>query len=236
MDAPGPRPLDHALKFKTEQPTELAKLRILRAEFLGARHEDKKALEDTEAAIPIQLSNVEWYLPRSDFQHRLGLSKERLAGLEQGLRETGAGVLEIERVEALVDDRQFAAALPLIGSELKTLRVKCSWLIRRARARPAKGETTTARTDLEAALEEVHRRLRATSNDPNLLTERAQAHELLGASEEARGYYEQARGAGADDWVNEKIRVLKADEEAKAKAKAKEEERAREKSGAKDAK
>ncbi len=227
--------LGHALKFKTEQPTELAALRILRAEFLGARHENKKALEDCEAAIRIQLSNVEWYLLRSDFQRRLGQSKERLAGLEQGLRETGAGVLEIERVEALIDDKQFDAALPLIEQELKTSRVKCSWLIRRARARLGRDEAAAARTDLEAALEEIHRRLRTTSNDPTLLTERAQAHELLGAHEDARGYYEQARDAGAEDWVTEKIKVLKAEEEAKAKAKAKEEERAREKSAAKEA-
>ena len=62
---------------------------------------------------------------------------------------------------------------------------------------------------------------------PPPLTERVQSHELLGAREDARGYYKKARAAGADDWVTEQIKVLKSEEEAK------EEEQAREKSASK---
>ena len=58
---------------------------------------------------------------------------------------------------------------------------------------------------------------------PPPLTERVQSHELLGAREDARGYYKKARAAGADDWVTEQIKVLKAEEEqAKEKSAAKE--------------
>lgn len=210
-----------ALKSRTEQPTELASLRALRAEFLSARNENKKALEDCEAAIRLQLSNVEWYLLRSDLQRRLKQPKERITGLEQGITETGAGILETERVEAWLDDQQFAVALPRIEAELASSRIRGSWLIRRARARQGLGDSAGAHTDLEAALLEIGRRISTTSADPTLLTERAQAHELLGAKEEARGYYEQARDAGADEWVKDKIKSLKAEEEERAKEKDK---------------
>ena len=225
--------LSHALKARTEQPTELASLRALRAEFLGARNENKKALEDCEAAIRLQLSNVEWYLLRSDFHRRLKLTKERIAGLEQGIRVTGAGILETERVEALLEDAQYATALPLIEQELKASRIQGSWLIRRARARLGLGEKDAAKADLETALREINRRVNSTAANPTLLTERALAHELLGAREEARGYYEQARDAGADDWVKDKIKTLKAEEEARAKEleKEKEKEKSRQAAG-----
>ena len=223
--------LSHALKAKTEQPTELASLRALRAEFLGARNENKKALEDCEAAIRLQLSNVEWYLLRSDFHRRLKLSKERIAGLEQGIRETGAGILETERVEALLEDAQYTTALPLIEQELKASRIQGSWLIRRARARLGLGEKDAAKADLETALREINRRVNSTAANPTLLTERALAHELLGAKEEARGYYEQARDAGADDWVKDKIKTLKAEEEVRAKELEKVKEKSRQAAG-----
>lgn len=209
--------LSHALKTKTEQPTELAALRVLRAEFLGARSENKKALEDCEAAIRVQLSNVEWYLLRSDLQRRLKQAKERVSGLEQGIKETGAGILEIELVEALLDDRQFQTTLPLIERELHSSRIQSSWLIRRARARLGLGEKEAAMEDLKNALKEMATRITSTATDATLLTERAHAHELLGEREEARGYYEQARDAGAEDWVKDKIKVLKAAEDEKEK-------------------
>lgn len=214
--------LSLALKTKTEQPTELAALRVLRAEFLGARSENKKALEDCEAAIRLQLSNVEWYLLRSDLQRRLKQPKERIEGLRQGIKETGAGILETELVEALLDDRQFAEALPPIERELSSSRIQGSWLIRRARARFGLNDPDNAKADLRRALDEITPRISAIASDPGLLTERALAHELLGNREDARVYYEQARDAGADDWVKEKAKALKAEEEAREKEKEKE--------------
>ncbi len=209
--------VSEALKTKTEELTTLGALWALRAEFLGARSENKKALEDCEAAIRTQLSNLEWYLLRSDLHRRLNLKKERIAGLDQGIQETGAGILEIERIEALLDDRQFQAALPAIERELRSSRVRSSWLIRRARARLGLGEQESAKVDLENALKEIGKRTAGVAADATLLTERALAHELLGENEAARAYYEQARDGGAEEGVQEKIKALKADEDGKAK-------------------
>lgn len=213
--------LSHALNTKADQPSELGSLRVLRAEFLGARKENRKALEDCEAALRLQLSNVDWYLLRSDFQRRLKQTKERVAGLRQGIQETGAGILETELVEALLDDRQFQAALPHIEQELASSRVQSSWLIRRARARLGLGENEPAKTDLEAAVRETGLRLTSRTTDPTLLTEYAQAHDLLEVKDVARSYYEKARDAGAEDWVENRIKILKAEEESAAKEKIK---------------
>jgi tetratricopeptide (TPR) repeat protein len=209
--------LSHALKTKTEQPTELAALRVLRAEFLGARRENKKALEDCEAALRLQLSNVEWYLLRSDLQRRLNQKKERITGLEQGIKETGAGILHTEWIEALLDDRQFQAALPHIERELAASRIQSSWRLRRARALLGLGNSNGAKSDLDAALLEMKPRVAAKVADVTLLTEYAQALDLAGESEEARLQYERARDAGADDWVKDRIKTLKAEEEERAK-------------------
>ena len=217
--------LSHALSSKMDQPSELGSLRALRAEFLGARNENQKALEDCEAAIRLQLSNVEWYLLRSDLQRRLKKAKERIAGLQQGIGETGAGILETELVEAYLDAQQFQAALPIIERELESSRMRGSWLIRRARARLGLGEKESAKTDLEAALREIGLRLQGGSKDPTLLAENGRAYDLLGASEEARIYYEKARGAGAEDWVKERLKALRAEKKARAKEGTKKEEK-----------
>jgi len=209
--------LSHALKTKTEQPTELAALRVLRAEFLGARRENKKALEDCEAALRLQLSNVEWYLLRSDLQRRLNQKKERIAGLEQGIKETGAGILQTEWIEALLDNRQFQAALPHIERELAASRIQSSWRLRRARALLGLENPGDAKSDLNAALVEMKPRVAAKDPDVTLLMEYAQALDLSGEKEEARLQYERARDAGAEDWVKDRIKTLKAEEEGRAK-------------------
>ena len=213
--------LSHALKIKGEEPTEIASLRILRAEFYRARSENKKALEDSEEAIRLHPQNVEWYLLRSDLQERLKLPKERIKGIENGVRETGAGILEIELVEAFLDDKQYETALIKIEQELKDSRIQGSWLLRRARAKMGQGDKKAATLDLEAALEEINPRLTAGSVDASLLTDKAQAHDLLGEKIEARRYYEQARDAGADEWVKERIKAIKAEEDAREKEKEK---------------
>ncbi|HAM70824.1 MAG TPA: hypothetical protein DCM86_04190 [Verrucomicrobiales bacterium] len=212
----------HALRSKSEQEPELAALRLLRAEFYRARGENKKALEDANEGIRLHKGTVEWYLIRSDLHERLKLPRERIAGVEEGLRETGGGVLEVELVEAMLDDGQNEKALLKIEEELKASRLQSSWLIRRARARQGLGQKESAKADLDAALEEISHRLNPSSPDPMLLADKGLAHELLGQKDEAKKYYELARDAGGEDWVKEKIKQLKADEEARAKEKEKE--------------
>ena len=136
------------------------------------------------------------------------MHKERLAGLEEGIRQTGAGVLEIERVEALIDGGQSAAALAIIERELADSRIKSSWLIRRARALLALGNPTGAGDNLRSALEEIGKRLNPKTPDVPLLMDKAAALELLGQKKEALRVYEEARDKGAGDTANERIKSL----------------------------
>lgn len=197
------------LTLKTGEPADLASLRILRAEIFRSQNENRKALADCEAALRLNKQNPDWYLLRSDIQQRLKLSKERLAGIEEGVRATGAGILEIERVEALLDAAQFQAALASIETELADWRIKSSWLIRRARARIGLGQKAEAEADLKAALREIATRLNPKTPDVPLLLDKALIHELLGENKDALRTYEEARDKGAGDSVNEKIKALK---------------------------
>jgi tetratricopeptide (TPR) repeat protein len=194
---------------------DYASLLMVRAEILRARGEHQKALDDADLAIEEYPNNVEWYLVRSQLQSRLKLKKERLNGLEEGIKETGSGVLEIEWIDALIDDGQHPAALERIETELKNSRWRSSWLIRRAKIRLAAKNAEEATADLETAITELNRRINPTSPDPSLLADRGQAQDLLGKKEEARKDYEQARDKGlSEDWLRERIRLLKEAEDA----------------------
>jgi tetratricopeptide (TPR) repeat protein len=214
------------LKLESEEPGEIASLLMLRAEVLRSQKEDKKALVDCDAGLRLYKTNPEWYLLRSDIQRRLKLHKDRLAGIEEGFRETGAGVLEIERVEAMMDAGQFAAALKIIQAELDDSRIKSSWLIRRARARIGLGKKEEAETDLKDALAEIAKRLNPKTPDGPLLLDKALAFELLGEEDDALRTYREARDKGAADIVNEKIKAL--DPEERAKEEKAREEKAKE--------
>ena len=207
--ADGIATVTRGLALKTDEPADLASLRMLRAEMLRSQNENKKALEDCDAGLRLHRKNPEWYLLRSDIQRRLKLPKERLAGLEEGIRETGAGILEIERVEALIDAGDFHAALAITATELNESRIKSSWLIRRARALLGLQKKAEAEVDLKNALAEIAPRLNAKNPDVPLLLDQALAYELLGEKKEALRIYEEARDKGASDAVNEKIKALK---------------------------
>ena len=196
------------LTLKADEPADLAALRMLRAEILRSQNDDKKALEDCDAALRLHRQNPEWYLLRSDLQRRLKMPKERVTGLEEGIKATGAGVLEIERIEALLDAAQFAAALPVIETELADSRIKSSWLIRRARVRLGLGKKAEADDDLKAALKEIGTRLNPKAPDVPLLLDKALALDLLGEKKGALRAYEEARDKGATESVNEKIKAI----------------------------
>lgn len=206
--------ITHALKLKSEEPTDTAALYAARAEMLKARSDFKKALEDCDHAIKLHRQNVDWYMLRSDLHERLKQPKERLEGIRDGIRETGSGVLELEFIEALLDDKQYHEALKKIEPELKSSRIQSSWLVRRARAYLGLGKKEEAKLDLEAALAEMAPRINPSAPDVTLLTERAQAHEMLHDRDAAKHWYELARDAGAEDWVKEKLKAIKAEEEA----------------------
>jgi tetratricopeptide (TPR) repeat protein len=196
------------LRLRSDDATEIASLRMLRAEILRSKKEYQKALEDCDSALALHKDNPEWYLLRSEIQGRLKAHEKRLAGIEVGIKETGAGVLEIERVEALIDAGKYDPALRFIEAELQDSRIKSSWLIRRARVRLGKGQKAVAEEDLRAALAEIATRLNPKSPDLPLLLDRALALELLGDEREALRVYKEAREKGAEEPVKDKIKSL----------------------------
>jgi hypothetical protein len=100
--------------------------------------------------------------------------------LTDGFEATGSAVLEAESIEAMIDAGYAAPALARIESKLVVGRWRSSWLIRRARARLAIGDESSAHEDLRAAIEEIDERLRPDRPDLNLLIDRGVAHALLG--------------------------------------------------------
>ena len=209
------------LKHASEE-SDHAALLMVRAEIWRARKENQKALDDADRAIREHAENAEWYLIRSQLHATLKLKKERVQGLADGLKRTGSGVLEGEWVDALIDNGQSAVALEKIETELKASRLKSTWLIRRAKVRQASGDNAEARSDLEAAINELNRRITPTSPDALLLADRGLAFELLGKKEEARKDYEQAREKGlTEEWLRERLRMLKEPEDRKAERKEK---------------
>jgi tetratricopeptide (TPR) repeat protein len=199
--------ISRGLRLKSDEPTELASLRILRADILRSKKEYPKALEDAKAAIALYGENPEWYLLRSDLQRRLKAHRERLGGLEAGIAATGAWILEVERVEALIDAGNLDAAMRTIEAELQDSRIKSSWLIRRARVRQSRGEQEAATEDLKTALAEIATRLNPKTPDVTLLLDKARALEMLGETKEALAAYKEA-DKGGDDSVKEKIKAL----------------------------
>jgi tetratricopeptide (TPR) repeat protein len=202
---------DKALLQVKEAPDRAALL-VVRAEILKARQQHKQALADVEGALRLHAGDVDWYLLRSQLHAVLKMKDERVKGLEAGIRENGSGALHGEWIEALIDAGRLSAALVKIEAELKTSRLKSTWLIRRAKVRLASGKSNAAKQDLEAALAEINDRVRTGTPDAFLLADRATAYELLQRKDDALKDYEAARDKGLrDDWILDRIRALKSD-------------------------
>lgn len=200
---------DKALLQIKEAPDRAALL-VVRAEILQARQQHKTALDDVERALRLHPGDVDWYLLRSELHVALKLKNERVRGLEEGIRDNGSGALHAEWIEALIDAGRFSAALEKIEAELKSSRLKSTWLIRRAKVRLDSGKSVAAKQDLEAALVEINDRTRTGTPDAFLLADRATAYELLQRKEDALKDFEAARDKGLrDDWILDRIRALK---------------------------
>ncbi|MGE3310225.1 MAG: tetratricopeptide repeat protein [Limisphaerales bacterium] len=200
--------VSRALRLGIEEPIDRGGLLILRAELLRSKDRDRRALEDCQAAIGLHPRNPEWYLLRSDLQRRLKLHKDRIAGLEAGLTETGAGVLAIERIEALLDAKEFAIALKAIEPELDSSRLKEAWLVRRGRARLGLGDRKGGEEDLRAALAEIGTLLNPARPDATLLLDQATALVLLGDLAGARQAYQLAKDKGGAPDLTRRIQAL----------------------------
>jgi tetratricopeptide (TPR) repeat protein len=189
--------------------SEKASLYVVRAGILRAQKEYAKALDDLEKALHEHPDNVEGYLARSQLQQALDMKKERTKGLEQGIKETGSGLLEWELIDALIEYGKTALALEKIETGLSQTRLRSSWLIRRAKVFMAEKKTEEGKADLKEAIEELNKRLGRAASDPLLLADRGQANELLGNKEDAKKDYEGARDKGiTDEWLRERIKAL----------------------------
>ena len=197
-----------ALKLEAGEAVDRAGLWMLRAEIYRSQKQWRRALADCDAAIERHPANPEWYLMRSDLQRRLRQDRKRVEGLEEGLRQTGAGILRIERIDALLDAKRYRQASTAIEPELASARLRGRWLVRRGRARLGMGDTQGGEEDLRAALAEIDGRLDAHRPDTMLLWDRATAQMLLGDRVGARRTYEWARERGGDTELTERLGEL----------------------------
>jgi len=201
-----------ALKDAAEG-AEHASILMVRSEISRAKKDFPKALDDTERAIRENPEPCEWYFSRSQLQQQLGQKKERIQGLEAGVKETGSGLLEGELIDALIDGGKGEIALAKIEAELKDSRLQSTWLLRRAKVRLAMKKKDEAKSDLEAALKELNDRLGRGASDPLALMDRGQVYELLGNKEEAKKDYESAEHKGIrSEWLHERIKVVKGED------------------------
>lgn len=190
--------LGRALALAPDDATR-APLRLVRAEVHAARGDAGAALADCELAFAsTPAPAAEWFLQRSQIQQRLGRTAEAAAGLKQAFDQTGNPVLEAEWIDALLDDGQARVALERIEPQFAESRWQSSWLLRRARARLALGESVKARGDFHAAVTEINERLNDVRPEPTLLLDRGLALALLGDAAAARRDLAAARQSGAD--------------------------------------
>lgn len=198
--------VNQALRLNIEEPADHGSLLVQRAEMLRSQRNYRRALKDCDEALRVHGGNPEWYLLRSDLQRRLKQHRQRIADLDDGLKQTGAGILAIEKIEAQLDAGQFKAALKVIEPELASARLRAGWLVRRGRARLGVGDQSGGTEDLREALKEIDTRLDRARPDPSLLLDQAIAHVLLGDRAAALQTYELARDKGASEDIADRIR------------------------------
>jgi tetratricopeptide (TPR) repeat protein len=198
-----------ALQLKDLSAVERSAVLMIRSQCRVAEGSAEKALEDCDEALRSDPLLVQAYLERSALQRRLGRQRDRIAGIEEGIRRTGAGLLSAERVEAFLDAGQWQRALEAIEPELSASRLQGTWKIRRARALQGAGRKAEAERDLRSALEEIESRLQPGVREPSLLLERGLARELLGEREAALKDYQSAVDCGGGDEAISAVKRLR---------------------------
>lgn len=202
--------VEAALRLPGTDPDERGALDSIRAGLLSERGSLEPALAAWDRALESQPENVDWHFRRSRLLRRMGRHEERLRRLDQAIATTGSGMLDVERLDALLDAGKAAEALPAIETELEASRLKGSWWLRRGRALLLLGRREEAVRDLGSAATSIAARLGPGIREAALLAEVGQARELLGEPEEARRWYSDALDAGAGDWVRERLDAVKA--------------------------
>jgi tetratricopeptide (TPR) repeat protein len=192
----------------TQDAGERPALFLLRAQIQAARGLATEALADCE--LSARRDDQDWYLIRGQLQGKLGKLDARVAGLKEGFDRNGSIVLEIEWIEAMIDAGQHRQALDRIEEHLNQLRLRSSWLLRRARA--LKGLKAEYLPDANSALAELNQRIRPENPEPTLLVDRAMAFALLGRAVEANQDLAAAKKRGIPAASCARVEaVLKAD-------------------------
>lgn len=100
--------------------------------------------------------------------------------LRAAWRRTKSIVARNNWIDAALTAGQTEETLPLIEHELRTSRLRSSWLIRRARALLVLKQAKAARADLHSALLEINSRLNPRQPDLTLVSDRGLIHALMG--------------------------------------------------------
>lgn len=167
---------------------------------------DAAALADCDRGLPQGAAGeVDDYLMRARLQARLGAWTRCQEGLKQGIKQTGSAVLEVELVEALIDQGRSREALARIEPELKEARWQSAWLLRRGRALLGMGQKKRAQEDLRAAIAEMDTRIRPHTPDLMLVAERGLAYALLGNQTKARRDLAQVQKGGINRWLTHRL-------------------------------
>jgi len=175
-----------------EEGADRGPVYLLRAQIHAAFCLLNDALADCEFAD--RKDDLDWYLTRSQVQAQLHKLDERVTGLKAGYDRNVSIVLEIEWIEAMIDAGQFRAALERIDHHLNQLRLRSSWLLRRARA--LKGLKRDFLPDVQGALTELQHRINPERPEPTLLLDRAMAYALLGKADLAQADLTAAKKHG----------------------------------------
>jgi len=197
---PASKAVDRALAL-TDQESDRGGIYMLRGEIFERKGDYHRALADCTRAFACGTPAIDWYLTRGRLQSRAGKWRDCAAGLQQGYEASGSIVLEIEWIEALIDAGEFELALTRIEPYAERGRWKGAWLIRRARARMGKGDTTPAQEDLVKALAELTERLTSNKPETTLLIERGLTQALLGNTPAASADFKRVEKLKDDEVI-----------------------------------
>lgn len=186
------------LKPLLESPNESLQIAAvaLRGEIHLAYCQWNEAAADFSAALKSRPEEVQWSLWQAEALQRLGHYAECLEALRESYSTTGSPVIRAKLCDVLIEnagkelsDESTAAVLieearAIIERELANSRLKSAWRIRRAELllltrgqNPEHREA--ARRELNAAIEELNRRLSTNSPDPILVKDRERALAML---------------------------------------------------------
>lgn len=163
---------------------------LLQARIHQQRGDYEKAFEVTsflhKLTLKARQNETEIDLLHADILLDLNRPAEATTVLKAAWERTESIVLRNNWIDTALTAGQTKDILPNIEKELRSSRLRSSWLIRRARALLVLGNEKAARTDLLAALVEIEPRINPKQPDLTLIADRGLIHALMGNAALAR--------------------------------------------------